>query len=1161
MRALTLLSVAFTGLPLAWAADSSPTPDAMRLLKSNCFSCHNDQKKKGGFVMTSRESLIKGGDNGPALDLNAPEKSELLEALAADADPHMPPKKQLSPQQVDLLKRWITDGAKWDATALVNQPSAPRLVTVAAPPASYHPILALALSPDSTRLAVGCGNEVVLYDVTGTKLDVINRASAHADPVQSIAWSPDGKHLATGAFRRVVIWNSESLTKEHEITNGLTDRIAALRFLPDGNQLVIADGRASELGTIRLADPNTGIITASWTAHADTIFDVAVSPDGKLLATAGADRLVKLWDLETHKELAKLEGHTAPILTLAFDEKGTQLASGGADFQLKVWDVKTHEGIMTLGTRTTAVNGVAWSPGVTAITAVEADGSVERFTELKAHTGERSGEVLAKELKYDPAKGLLHCVAATPDGDRVFAGSHDGELYAWDKTRTLKKTLAAYQTPAASEPAESPAPSFMRDVLPVLSKAGCNAGSCHAKPDGQNGFKLTVFSFDPKADYRNVTQDARGRRIFPAAPEESLLLLKATQTVPHEGGERFTKDSDAYRTIEKWIRSGLVFRGEGEPTLQRLAVEPATHLYHKGDTQQLHVQARYSDGSTRDVTALASFSSGDKEIARVTDDGAVTIGKMSGQGVIVARFMGLVGDSQIEVAADHLLPESQYASLPVNNFIDGLAYAQFKRLGLFPSETCTDAEFLRRASIDTIGALPTVEEARAFLADTDPNKRNKLIDRLLENPYYADYWANKWADLLRPNSDRVGIKSTYVLDQWLRQCFRDNMPYDEFVRTIVTTEGNTHRFGPAVIYRDRREPVDATTMFSELFLGIRLDCAKCHHHPNEKWGQDDFYHMAAFFGSIRHKGEGISAPISAGNETFYFAPGNTVKHPVTGELMDPRPPDGDGFKVADGENPRLALAGWMTDPKNPFVAKAAANRVWAAFFGRGIVDPVDDFRISNPASNPALLDALGQEVIRDKFNLKALMRTIMQSHLYQLSTVPNEYNKADTRNYSRSYRRRLQAETLADALDDVTGVPSEYPGMPPGSRAMQAWSYKIDSPTMDAFSRPNSSSDCPCERDTKPSIVQALHLMNSRLLEEKLASKDPAARVQRLGESQLKPEEIVTELYLACYSRLPSEEELKIATAPFTAEDANRRSAIEDVLWSLLNSAEFVFNH
>jgi hypothetical protein len=381
------------------------------------------------------------------------------------------------------------------------------------------------------------------------------------------------------------------------------------------------------------------------------------------------------------------------------------------------------------------------------------------------------------------------------------------------------------------------------------------------------------------------------------------------------------------------------------------------------------------------------------------------------------------------------------------------------------------------------------------------------------------------------------------------------------VRDIITSEGNTHRFGPAVVYRDKREPADFTTMFSQLFLGVRLDCAKCHHHPNEKWGQDDFYRFAAFFGPMKQKGAGISAPISAGNETFYFAPGKTVKHPVTGEMMQPQPPDGPAVKADDNADPRLALADWMTGAKNPFFARAAANRVWAAFFGRGIVDPVDDFRISNPPSNPALLDALGQEFVQQKFDLKALMRTILRSHLYQLSAAPNDTNRGDTRNFSRAYRRRLPAETLADAIADITGVPDSYPGMPPGSRAMQAWTYKIDSQTMDAFSRPNSSSDCPNERDAKPSIVQALHLMNSRLLQEKLASKATTARVQRLAESKLTPEEIIAELYLATFARKPTDEELKIAAATFTAEGATRRSATEDVLWSLMNSAEFVFNH
>ena len=1131
--------------------------EAMRLLKSNCFSCHNDQKKKGGLVMTSREALLKGGDNGDALVVGAPEKSPLIESLAADADPHMPPKKQLSAPQIDTLKRWVKDGAKWDATALVNEPSAPRTVALAPLPASYRPVLALAISPDSTRLAVGCGNEVVLYDVAGTNPAVVARASAHPDAVQSLAWSPDGKHLVTGAFRRVVVWNAESLTKEREMTEGLTDRIAAVRFLPDGKQVVIADGRVAESGTVRIADVATGAITASWPAHGDTIFDLAVSSDGKLLATAGGDKLVKIWDLATRKEIAKLEGHVAQVLTLAFNPDATQLVTGGVDQQLKVWDVKTRERIGTLGRHTAAINAVAWSPAGPTIFAATAAGGLLRYTELKAHTGATSAESNAKETKFAGADEALCCATSTANGERIFAGSHDGRLFAWSKDGKVSSNLAVNETPAPPKAS----PSFLRDVLPILSKAGCSAGACHAKPEGQNGFHLTVFSYDPKSDYQRIVQDARGRRVFPASPAESLILLKATDTIPHEGGGRFAKDSEAYRTLAQWIAGGMPYRADKEPELQRLAVEPAERVYRKGETQQLAVKAHYADGSVRDVTALAGFASNDKEIARVTDDGVVSAGKLSGQAVIVARFMGLVGDSRISVPADRLLPESQYASLPVKNFIDELAYAQFKRLGLFPSEPCTDAEFLRRASLDTIGALPTVEEARAFLADPYPGKREKLIGRLLAHPFYADYWANKWADLLRPNSDRVGIKSVYVLDQWLRASFRENKPYDQFVRDIVLTEGNTHRFGPAVIYRDRRDPADMTTMFSQLFLGVRLDCAKCHHHPNEKWGQDDFYRMAAFFGTVKQKGAGISAPISAGNETFYFVPGGTVKHPVTGEVMPPQPPDGPLIKVDNGVDPRRGLADWMTDPKNPFFAKAVANRVWAGFFGRGIVDPVDDFRISNPPSNPALLDALAQEVVRQKFDLKALMRTILRSHLYQLSATPNEFNRADTRNFSRAYRRRLPAETLADALADVTGVPDTFAGMPPGSRAMQAWTYKIDSQTMDAFGRPNSSTDCPCERDTRPSIVQSLHLMNSRLLHEKLGSKDAAARVQRLAESQLTPEQIVTELYLACYTRPPTDEEMKIATTGFTAEAATRRAATEDVLWSLLNSAEFVFNH
>jgi WD40 repeat protein len=1144
-------------LPARAELKPTETAEAMRVLKTNCFSCHNDQKKKGGLVMATRESLLKGGDDGAALIVGKPEDSPLISSLAADADPHMPPKKQIAAAQIELLRRWVKEGAPWDAAALKDQPSAPRTVSLAPLPAAYRPVLALALSPDAKRLAVGCGNEVVLYDVNGKEPVAVARASAHLDPVQSIVWSPDGKRIATGAFRRIVLWNGDSLAQEREIAGGLTDRIAALRFLPDGKQLIAADGRVSEEGTVRIIEVATGVVAASWVAHNDTIFDLALSRDGKLLATAGGDRLVKIWDLATRKEIAKLEGHTAQVLAVAFDEKATQLISGGADQQLKLWDVKTKERINSLGRQTSAVTSLAWVSGGPTIVAATDGGDAQRYTELQAHNGTQSSGS-AKERSLPGVESALHSIAASADGERVFAGTQDGRLLAWDKASKLTSTI---EVRAPKDAVKNGPPSFVRDVLPILSKAGCNAGACHAKPEGQNGFRLTVFSFDPLTDHREITQEARGRRVFPASPDESLLLLKPTNAVPHEGGERIEKNSEAYRTIAQWIRGGMVYRADNEPTLDRLTVTPPERSYKKSETQQLTVKAHYSDGSERDVTGLASFDSNDKEVARVTEDGLVRIGNLSGQGVIIARYMGLVSDSRIGVPADKLLPDEKYTGLAVNNFIDEHGYAHFKRLGLFPSEPCSDAEFLRRASLDTIGVLPTADEARAFLADTDPKKREKLIERLLAHPAWADFWANKWADLLRPNTDRAGIKSVYVLDQWLRETFRANKPYDQFVRDIITSEGNTHRFGPAVVYRDKREPADFTTMFSQLFLGVRLDCAKCHHHPNEKWGQDDFYRFAAFFGPMKQKGAGISAPISAGNETFYFAPGKTVKHPVTGEMMQPQPPDGPAVKADDTADPRRALADWMTDAKNPFFARAAANRVWAAFFGRGIVDPVDDFRISNPPSNPALLDALGQEFVRQKFDLKALMRTILRSHLYQLSAVPNDTNRADTRNFSRAYRRRLPAETLADAIADITGVPDNYPGMPPGSRAMQAWTYKIDSQTMDAFSRPNSSSDCPNERDAKPSIVQALHLMNSRLLQEKLASKASSARVQRLAESQLKPEEIITELYLASFARKPTDEELKIASAPFIGEGATRRAATEDVLWSLMNSAEFVFNH
>jgi WD40 repeat protein len=1158
--------------------------EAMSVLEASCFSCHNDEKKKGGLVLTSRAALLKGGDNGAVVVPGKPEASRLVNALAPDADPHMPPKKQLLKRDVTTLERWIKAGAKWDAAALVAAEERITPVSIQPLPSAWRPAVALALSPDGRTLVAARGSRLAFYDVASTNFALTAELEAHREGVQSLAWSADGQSLASGGFRNVRIWDVTTKCLSQEVTNGIAGRVTALRFCPHQFILIAADSVTAQRGFIRVIDAATGLLKTSWPAHNDSVFAIDIAQHGERIVTAGGDKLVKLWELGSHKELARLEGHSGAVLGAAFNSNATQVVSAGADRELKIWDLDTREKIISLGKPSTALTAVTWLTNGNVIAANDG-GGVFAYSNFKAHTGEQSSSG-GKETKIADMGEAVLCLAASSDGKTIFAGSHDGIVHVWSGDGKLRAKLEAITSAPGNPPfpgekahassgsgksrsrgADLPL-SFVRDILPVLSKAGCNAGACHAKPEGQNGFKLSVFSYDPKSDYAEIVKEARGRRVFPAAPEESLILKKPTLGLPHEGGERFSPGSAPYQAIARWMREGMQYQLPDEPKLVRIVLYPDERRYHRGAKQRLRVKAHYSDGSMRDVTALASFTSNDKEIAQVNERGEVTIGRLTGQGVIVARYMGFVADSKVTVPAEHLLPASRYATLPVNNFIDTLAYAHFQKLGLFPSKRCSDAEFLRRASLDSIGVLPTPEEVRSYLkpemleqggATPETERRRALIDRLLDHPSYADYWANRFADLLRPNPDRVGIKSVFTLDQWLRESFRANKPYDQFVREILTAEGTNHRDGPAVIYRDRREPADLTTMFSQLFFGVRLECARCHHHPNEKWGQEDFYQFAAFFGTVKQKGAGLSPPISAGTETFYFAAGGTVKHPVTGEVMSPRPPDGAALKIPQETDPRQALAQWLATPDNPFFARAIVNRVWANFFGRGLVEPVDDFRISNPCVNPPLLDALARDFATHGYDLKHLMRTIMESHLYQLSSEPNETNLADTRNFSRAYRRRLPAEILLDAVNEATGVPDNFSGMPAGARAIQAWSYRIESQFMDAFSRPNPSSDPPCERDRQMSVVQSLHLMNSKALQAKLSHKN--GRVRKLEESVKSGDEIVTELYLATLSRPPTDEELRLATAAFEAKGATRESATEDILWALLNSVEFVFNH
>ena len=699
---------------------------------------------------------------------------------------------------------------------------------------------------------------------------------------------------------------------------------------------------------------------------------------------------------------------------------------------------------------------------------------------------------------------------------------------------------------------------FERDIEPILTRAGCNAGACHGKASGQNGFKLSLLGFDPEFDHIAISREAGGRRVLRAVPEQSLLLQKATAEVAHGGGRRIDPAGPFYETLRRWIFAGLPRTAYDAPKLERVTVEPGERRLRQDESFGLRVTARFTGGSTQDVTHLAAFGSSESTLVAVDANGRVKAGRFAGEATISARYEGLFANCDVSIPLPAELPANRYDSIPRSNFIDNHVWTKLKKLGLSPSGPAGDATFLRRAHLDVIGRLPTPDEARAFLADSSLDQRARLVDRLLDRPEYADHWANKWMDLLRPNPYRVGIKAVFNLDAWIRNAFRRNLPYDQFVREIVTARGSTFEEGPSTIFRDRREPIEIAPVISQLFLGIRLECAKCHHHPFESWGQEQFYEFAAYFARVGRKGVGLSPPISGGEEIVFTAKSGSVKHPLTGNVLTPKPLFGSAPVDNDPElDPRQALARWMTASDNPYFAKVMVNRVWADLMGRGIVDPVDDIRATNPPSNGPLLDALAENFRAHGYDIKHLIRTIMASSVYGISSEPNDRNIADTRNFSRYYRQRLRAEVLLDAISDVTDVPDSFDAAPPRSRASTIWTNRVPSLFLDTFGRPDPNQDPPCERTSDTAVVQALHLMNSPGVHKKLSADD--GRVATLAKGDKAPRAIVEELYLVTYSRLPTRDERSVAESLFRDPKSDRRGAVEDLLWALLNSPEFVF--
>jgi hypothetical protein len=736
--------------------------------------------------------------------------------------------------------------------------------------------------------------------------------------------------------------------------------------------------------------------------------------------------------------------------------------------------------------------------------------------------------------------------------------------------------------------------SFRNHVQAVLTKAGCNSGACHGAVAGKNGFKLSLRGYDPPADFLAITRQAGGRRIVPSDPGRSLVLLKPSGAIPHKGGLRFQVDSREYRVLAEWIAAGQPAPAKSDLRIERLEIVPDNVVLKKGNQQQVLILAHFSDGRAEDVTSWAKFNSTNQTVCQVDDVGKVKV-TGNGEGSISAWYLSKTVLGTVQVPYETRLPSSTFSKADRRNSIDDLVLAKLETLNVPPSPICSDSEFLRRASLDTIGVLPTAAEARVFLADRRPDKRVRLADELLMRPEFVDYWTSKWSDLLLVSAARLRPSAVGTFSKWIRKRVAEDEPWDRFVREIIAARGSTSENGAANFYAMHEDPQDMAETVSMAFLGMSIQCAHCHDHPLEKWTNDDYYGMANLFARVRGK-EGNDGRV------IFVADSGDLIQPRTGHPQLPRPLDAAPIAFDSTVDRRTVLADWLTDPKNPYFSRSIVNRVWANFMGRGLVEAVDDMRLTNPPSNEPLLTALADGLAKNGYDLKSLMRNILTSATYQRASAAVPGNEGDERFYSRFYPRRLKAEVLLDALSQVTGTPTVFRGHPSGIRALELADSEADSYFLGVFGRPERLITCECERSNEPSMSQVLHLTNGNTLNSKIeAGGNHIDHI--LADDDVA---VVDDLYLAALSRLPTPAERQKLTNVLTqVEEGDRRAlaelrqqiaatsavkdpkerqkalahvekrireipgetvrlrrkAIEDLYWSVLSSNEFLFNH
>ena len=707
------------------------------------------------------------------------------------------------------------------------------------------------------------------------------------------------------------------------------------------------------------------------------------------------------------------------------------------------------------------------------------------------------------------------------------------------------------ETMVKVEAMEKPAfASFRNDVIPAFSQASCNTGACHGTPTGKGGFKLSLRGYLPDQDYLALTREAGGRRINPIAADTSMILRKPLGEIPHEGGLRLGRHSKSFEYLHDWIAEGAK-DDPAAPAALKLEILPGARVLNApAKTQQTVAVVHYADGTVRDVTPLCYYNASNPEIAEVDADGHVAF-KSRGEVAIIAHYHNLVANVRLTHLVD--VPGFKTAEVPQDNVIDKAVYAKLNRMRIAPSEVCSDQEFIRRAFLDAIGVVPTPTEVEAFLGDGGSDKRSKLIDRLLDRPEYYDFWTLKFADILRSNARLIQSKGTYVFNRWIKKNLEQNTPMDVFVRELLTADGSALRNPAANYYRISRDPENSVETTAQLFLGVRIQCAKCHNHPFERWTQDDYYGFAAFFSRVRQKKATLPD-----DEVIFTAKDGDVRQPRTGQVMKPKALGGPILEDPKNPDRRIKLAAWLTSPENPFFAKSLVNRVWYHLVGRGIVEPVDDFRDSNPACNDELLDGLTAQFVKSGFDLKSLIHAILASRSYQLSARTNELNAEDTLYFSHAYTKLLPAEVLLDAISSVTGTTTPFDGLPKGARATQIPDGKMENPFLKTFGRPARELACECERESDSNLSQALQLIGGATVNGKL--RDDSGRMATLAKSTKTSEQITKDLYVVALSREPNATELA-AAVKHLGGTPDRRQAVEDLGWVLINSKEFLFRH